>query len=133
MGTEVASLLEDFERVGACLPTPIPPFDVDAYARDSESRLRPQPERATMSPLFVEARLTSFALRVEVLTSALQIGATSREEAARLARAEIRSVERAAQGTPYGPLRLVLGRLRALVEELGGIAGESDEEPIAPP
>jgi hypothetical protein len=133
MGTKATSLLEDLERVGGCLPTPIPPFDVDAYARDSESMLPPAPERATMSPLLVEARLTGFALRVEVLTSALHIGATSREEAARLARAEIRSVELAAQGTPYGPLRLALGRLSALLEELGGIGGEFDEDPIAPP
>jgi hypothetical protein len=111
--------------------TPIPPFDMDAYARESESSLVPAGEAPPPSlehDALLHVRLADCALRAQFLANTLRVGAVSREEAARIARRELHRVERAAQRTREGALCVVLGRLCELVEELGGISGEPEDD-----
>jgi hypothetical protein len=131
MTTVVSPLVEDPADLDGDRRTPIPPFDVGAYARESESMLVsadgapfPSPERD--APLHV--RFADWALRTQFLANTLRVGAVSREEAARIARRELQRVERAARERHESALCVVLGGLCELVEELGGISGELEDE-----
>jgi CheY-like chemotaxis protein len=130
-------------------PTPLPPFDPGAYARDSESGLHPRPECETSPPppLYpaslgaipgpprvpgcasspLETQMSECARRAELLATTLRVGALSREEAGRILRTELDALEVGARGTPPSALRPLALRLRDVIEELAGIAEESVE------
>src|ERR1700723_3662800 len=130
MATVVSALCEDPVDLDGDRRTPIPPFDMGAYARESES-MRIPADGASLPPpqddALLLARLADCALRAQFLANTLRVGAISREEAARIARRELHRVERAAHGTHESALCIVLGGICELVEELGGISGELED------
>ncbi len=134
--------------------TPLPPFDVAAFAADSECRLRasaeaerrstaPPPPYASVHPArspqlpaspgtpaapagpsaAVEAILDC-ARRAELTRALLRIGGMSREEAARVLRAELERVEAEER---VAPVRALMTALAATVAELGGVADEKTQ------
>jgi hypothetical protein len=137
----------DHTRVGG--RTPVPPFDVDAFARELEAALhttaatgeRPSLPRPPLLPSSLEAPSTSrspnrirepLALRLfecaacaEDLSRAVRVGELSREEAARVARTELDSLDAVVARAGDEPLRAALTQLTALIEELGGIGDEA--------
>jgi hypothetical protein len=131
MATVVSPLSEDPVDLDGDRRTPIPPFDMGAYARESESMLVPADVARLPSPqhdALLHVRLADCALRAQFLANTLRVGAISREEAARIARRELHRVERAAHGTYESALCVVLGGLCKLVEELGGISDELEDD-----
>jgi CheY-like chemotaxis protein len=129
-------------------PTPIHPFDPEDYARRSESgfhvleddgaretlpppalhpaSLPPPPRTPTTVrlPASLPTRLADWARRLEILTSTLHLGVLGRERAARVVRTQLEELEAAARGANVESLRVLALRLRDMIEELGGIAGE---------
>jgi CheY-like chemotaxis protein len=130
--------------------TPWPPFDIEAFARDSERRFRaaevveksstappPPYHPASMSPATeepvppaaevlarpIEDRLAECAARVRPLQSQLTSGGISREVAANVLRLELNALEAEAQDARAHSLVAVIVALREAVEVIGGIAG----------
>jgi CheY-like chemotaxis protein len=130
-------------------PTPLPPLDLDARVRDSESGLHSLPERETSPPppLYpaslgampppplvpgcapspLETQMHECARRAELLATTLRVGALSREEAGRVLRTELDALEVGARRTSLSALRMLALRVRDVIEELAGIAEESVE------
>jgi len=116
-------------------PTPWPPFDVEAFARDSERRFRaaearseapttrppPPPETTPLPP--IDARVGEAAARIGPIAAKLDTGAVSREEGALLVRLELEALAAEARDARAEPLASLVQALRGIVEELGGIAG----------
>jgi CheY-like chemotaxis protein len=129
-------------------PTPWPPFDIEAFARDSERRLRAAdavdridtapppphhpasiaaPERAALTndviALPVEGRLVESAARVRVLQAQISTGGVSREVAANVLRLELNALEAETRDAEAEPLAAMMSAMREAVEEIGGITG----------
>jgi CheY-like chemotaxis protein len=133
-------------------PTPWPSFDLEAYARDSETelcaadvevdkiptapppRFHPasiQPEEAShrsvteLVPPPLRARLLECAERTHLLRTQLRIGGLTREEAARALTSELTTLEIQAAQLRAHSITSIAVALRAAIEELGGIAGQA--------
>jgi PleD family two-component response regulator len=136
-------------------PTPWPSFDLEAYARDSETellatetevdkiptapppRFHPasiraddmrearQPRVAEMVPPPLRARILECAERTHLLRTQLRIGGLTREEAARALSSELATLETQAEQLRAHAITSIAIALRAAIEELGGIAGQA--------
>jgi hypothetical protein len=133
--------------------TPWPPFDLAAFARDSERSFRaaeatasvstappppfhpasiaPGPERAPASlTATIQERFEECASRVRLLPAQLRGGEMSREDAANILRLELNELELAAKSAHADSIVVMVAALRTAVEELGGIAGHIHSEPL---
>ena len=136
-------------------PTPWPTFDLEAYARDSETTLlaeqleqqgklstapppafhpasvRPRHESYPPRELTelvaapLRARILECAERAQLLRTQLRIGGLTREEASRALTSELTAVETEANGLRAPAIGALMSALRGAVEELGGISGQA--------
>jgi CheY-like chemotaxis protein len=126
-------------------PTPVPSYDLEAYARDSEHlrarseidtsppppihpaslpaipRVRPLPGHM---PSSLQSQMGECARRADLLAAKLRVGAVSREEASRILRTELNALEVSAGSTTMRSLRTLVLGLRGVMAEIGGIAEE---------
>jgi CheY-like chemotaxis protein len=132
--------------------TPLPPFDLAAFAQESESRIlafaeaakrptAPPPpfhpsrnprerssSRVDLLPAGVEATLLECARRTELTRAQLHVGEMSREEAARVIHGELGRIDEAGAGASSA-----LGAMaRALAEAVLELGGASDGDEITP-
>jgi hypothetical protein len=145
-----ALLLDPSESSSVPLRTPLPPFDPATFARESESLLSTASSSETVPPpplypsllrgtpcgaptecvsVTLQSCLRDSAHRASLLASTLRMGALSREEAARALRLELEGLEIAADGSRADSVKEIIAGLRDVIEELGGIAGESPAPP----
>jgi hypothetical protein len=108
----------DFERK----PTPWPPFDLAAFARDSERALGQADTAPEVLPSSLQRQLREAASRTLLLGAQLRKGALSRDEAAHALRSELAVLEAEASRREVASLAAMASALRAAIEEIGGIA-----------
>ncbi len=142
---------ETFDIADSVRLTPLPPFDPEVFARESELHLLARNACKTLPPpplypasfkegapagaltervsVTLQSCLRDAARRAALLASTLRMGALSREEATRALRLELDTIEAAADGSRADSVSAIVASLRDLIEEIGGIAGESPAPP----
>jgi methylmalonyl-CoA mutase cobalamin-binding subunit len=108
----------DFERK----PTPWPPFDLAAFARDSERALGQADTAPEVLPSSLQRQLREAASRTLLLGAQLRKGALSRDVAALALRSELSVLEAESTRRDVASLAAIWSALRAAIEEIGGIA-----------
>jgi hypothetical protein len=109
-------------------PTPVPEFDVTAFARESDSKVRTLASLASPSARAPAMRdgLAEHAHRTALVRALLRVGGVSRVEGARALRAELRALEHEACDAQDESLESMAYALRLAIEELGGLTDEGD-------
>jgi hypothetical protein len=95
------------------------PFDPQAFAVAMEAAL------CAAFPV-PRLRIDHSTTLMELVAKGLRAGRLSPQEGARVLDAELRGIEASTLGTPIGALGAMVAAIRAVVEDLGGIAGETD-------